>query len=452
MRAPTTTLCALGVVGFVSARDLRRRWRRVIALALVVGAAGAVATAAAAGARRSSTALDRFKAASRAADLELQVVRPSAAQVRALAASPHVASIAVLHAYGITIPAAMDFQGIVVPADGQEGTTIDRERIVAGRAANPDAVDEVTIGEGLAARLQLHVGATVPIATMTPAQVRTILGGAADTGAPRGPSLRLRVVGIVRRPLDLGDHRASGGLMVLTPAFGRAYRDRVGVFGARIRVRTDDGAASVPVVSASARQIFGEQLLSAQGLAIESQGASDAISVLTFALWLFAGLAALVGVGAIVVLLSREVEVIEVDSSALRELGVTRVQRVVVALPATVLIAVSGGALAAAGAVALSPWSPVGVARRADPDVGVHADWTVLLAAAAVIVTVVAVIGGVAAWRSTAVAAEADWLPRSGRVSAADLVAAHGSSAPVTNGVRFALDPGRGPPEVTLRP
>ena len=44
-------------------------------------------------------------------------------------------------------------------------------------------------------------------------------GQAAEaTGPPAGPHVRLRIVGIGRRPLDLGNLGASGGVVIQTPA------------------------------------------------------------------------------------------------------------------------------------------------------------------------------------------------------------------------------------------
>ena len=64
------------------------------------------------------------------------------------------------------------------------------------------------------------------------------------TSRPAVRWITLRVVGIVRRPLDLGGRGAAGGVLVLTPAFLERYRDEVGSFaGTILRVRTDHGDA-----------------------------------------------------------------------------------------------------------------------------------------------------------------------------------------------------------------
>ena len=56
--------------------------------------------------------------------------------------------------------------------------------------------------------------------------------------APNGPRIRLRIVGLIRRPLDLGERGGVGGVMVLQPAFNTVYGRRIGTFnGYILRVR-----------------------------------------------------------------------------------------------------------------------------------------------------------------------------------------------------------------------
>ena len=67
----------------VAGHDLRRRWVATVAIALLIGVVGAVVMAAAAGARRSGTAVERFNTFSRSSDLEVDLGIPTDAQVRA---------------------------------------------------------------------------------------------------------------------------------------------------------------------------------------------------------------------------------------------------------------------------------------------------------------------------------------------------------------------------------
>ena len=224
---------------------------------------------------------------------------------------------------------------------------------------------------------------------------------------PTGPRVSLRIVGIVRRPLDLGDRGASGGVVVLTPAFAHAYVKQMYSFGSILRVRTRLGAADVPGVIAASRRIFKQSAfgLNVQSLAIESEGAQSAIDVLTIALWILAGVALVAGVVAIAIVLTREVSVTGLEQPTLRALGLTRRERIAALGPRVMLVGGGGAFIAVAAAIGASPLFPIGVARRADPDPGLHADWLVLALGFVGVLLVVATVATLAAvritWRSS---------------------------------------------------
>jgi hypothetical protein len=415
-------------------------------LVVLVAVVGAVVLATVAGARRSSSALERFQHSSRAADLELAADLTNR-QIRELRHVPGVAAVGTLRAYGLVLPSAPDYQDIGVPGDGWFGRAVDRGRLVAGRRANPKAVNEVTVGEALAKRLHLRAGDSLLAESYTPEQVASILGGAADV-ARGGPVLHLQVVGVVRRPLDLGDAGAPGGLLVLTPAFGQQYAGQIGVFGTRVRIRTDDGARDAPRVIRSSRHVLGQSLFNAQGLAPASQGARNAIDVVARVLWIAAAVVAFAGLVSIVIVLSREIGALGDVLRQLRDLGSTRLEVIAAATVSTTVIAIVGAPLAVAGAFALSPLFPVGVARRADPNVGLHVDWTVAGIGALMLALAILGIGLVAAVRQTRTFGD----ERFARVSTlADGAAAAGLRPSFTSGLRFAVDRGRGRTTLPVR-
>jgi ABC-type antimicrobial peptide transport system permease subunit len=374
----------VGAVRFAIGRILRRRWRRVLVLALLTGAIGAAAIAPAAGARRSASSLDRFRAWSRAADGEISTFGvPSRAQLSAFRRAGSLTDVTGFVAFGLQVPAVPGLQDIGAPLGGDVGAPLDRGRLVRGRLANPASADEVAIGEALAAQLHLGVGGTLDAESFTPAQIDAIEHGAADVGPMAGPSVRLRVVGIVRRPVDLSERAVAGGFLVLSPAFGNTYGGRVGVFGTRLRFRTRSGAAGVPAAITAAHAVFGDAVLSANGLTDETAGASDAVHVVSVTLWVLAGVVALSGLVALGVIVSREVALSRREDSTLRALGAAPSARRAVYTSPAVAAALIGVPVAALGAMAASPLFPTGLARRADPDVGFHADWLVLLLGAA---------------------------------------------------------------------
>ena len=436
-----------GAFALVAGWDLRRRGRRVVFLVVLVGVVGACVLATVAGARRSSTALTRFKASSRSADLELAAA-PTARQVARLRRLPGVAAVAALPAYGLVISSAPEFQSIGAATDREFGRGVDRDRLIAGRRPDPGAVREITIGEGLANRLHVTVGSFITAESFTPEQIAATLSGVSDVG-PRGPTVKLRVVGIARRPLDLGEQAASGGLLVLTPAFAHEYDGRIGVFGTRIRVRTEHGASDVPSVIAGARRVLGPAMFIAQGLAVESQGARNAIDVIALVLWIAAAVIAVAGLVAVAIVVSREISGLADDLDRMRELGCTRAQRIRMGTASALVVALCGAAVAVVGAAALSPLFPLGVARRADPDVGVHVDWVVAAAGFAAVVVAVAAIAVAAAVRVTRPGRDRVTGYRTSTIAAR--AAAAGATPSVSNGLRLALERGRGRTAVPVR-
>ena len=198
---------------------------------VLIGVVGGVSLSAAAGARRTATSLDRFRRTSRAADVELAIAPPTAAQISLLRHSPHVVAVGTLNAFAFVLSRGPDLEEGGAVADSQFGVTVDRTRIVAGRAPDPRAPNEVAIGEALASQLHVGVGGLVASGSYSPAQIAATLAGTPNVGTPAGPHIRLHVVGIERRVSDLGDSSVAGGLLVFTPAFARTYAHRVGVFG-----------------------------------------------------------------------------------------------------------------------------------------------------------------------------------------------------------------------------
>ncbi len=419
-------------------------------MTMLVGMVGAVVLASAAGAHRSATSLQRFVAYSRSSDAEIDVNEPTPAQLAAFGHVPEVAGFAVLHAYAL-VPRGRPNLKNAATVDGRLGTSVDRARLVAGRFANPGAPDEIMIGEGLAAQQHLGVGDHLDADSITPAQIELIYQGK-NSGAPAGAHLRLGIVGIYRRPLDLGDLAAAGGVVIETPAFDQTYRGRIALFTTVLRVRTRHGAADVPRLTAAARDVFGPQSgLQVRDVSAESHGAADAINALTLSLWIFAGVAGIAGAFAIAIVLSRDVSQAQIDQPTLTALGLTRRQRIAT-IGFRVLLVIAGGAVVAMIiAVAASPIFPIGIARRAEPSPGVRLDWLVLGAGLVGIVVFVGLIGLLAATRVSRASASVASRARRPHLTIAEMAAKIGLRPSATNGLRMAFEPGRGASAVPVR-
>jgi predicted lysophospholipase L1 biosynthesis ABC-type transport system permease subunit len=382
--------------------NLRRHWRAAAALSLLIGFTGTVVLACAAGARRTSTSFERFQEYSRSADVEVLVDARTAsdADLRAFEQSEEVRDVARLRTFAINV--GDDMLPTAAALDERFGTIVDRPRVIEGRDAHPSAANEVAIGETLAARMGIRPGDKLPLLSYSPQQVEDILQGG-DLTPPSGLALELDVVGIIRRPLDLASRGATGGVLVMTPAFAEQHSEDIGSFpNLVLRVRTRNGAADVPAVVERARQMFGDsEFFDVQSLGIEVEGTRDAIDVLTVAIALFAAIAGVASAVFIGLIAARQVRRAEDNQIALSSLGMTRASRVSAAAMPVVLAGIGGAVLAAIGVVLASPALPIGVARRADPDVGIHVDWVVLGLGFAAIVLLVAAIAVTAALSTT---------------------------------------------------
>ena len=146
--------------------ELRRQWKSVVALTLLVGFVGAV-LASVAGARRTASALDRFRESTLAADLEINVGDVTTDQLRAFRSVKGVAGVAELRRLAL-IPARTGDLAIGGAVDTRFGRIVDRARVLRGRHADPSAPLEIEIGENLAAELGLDLGDHLEFVSFTP--------------------------------------------------------------------------------------------------------------------------------------------------------------------------------------------------------------------------------------------------------------------------------------------
>jgi hypothetical protein len=155
-----------------------------------------------------------------------------------------------------------------------------------------------------------------------------------------------------------------------------------------------------------------------------------------------AGLAALLLIGQAV---SRQVALDSTDHATLAALGLSRRQRAAVAMVRAAVVGLAGGLLAVVVAVALSPLTPIGLARKAEIHPGLAANVAVLGVGAIVVVLLVVARAAAPAWRATR-ASTGDALTRAsvrpGRLSAA--VANAGLGPVARTGIEMSLERGRG--------
>jgi hypothetical protein len=468
----------MGVLWLRARAQLRGRARADLFLVLLVGLAGALVLAAAAGARRSEAALPRFLAANRTTDAAvfLPATGPAddlAEARRRVAALPEVRQVfresgrvgaLVLAGAGSADPTRWHRQLGTIALD-PGGAVFGRPIVVTGRLPDEGRAEEVAVDEELAERRGLRVGARYRVAAFT----RDQLGPAGEgrSVAPLGAAADLLVVGVVRYPGDLvpvvtdqDSFLVDGGNLYLTPAWWRRYGSDVANYGIGLAVTLHEGQAGLPRLSASVRRMFGpgagvETTQGWTGDDAVTTGTRRAIALESAALGAFALLAALAALLLVGQTLGRQIVAEAAESPTLRALGMTRGQLVGVAVVRAVPLAVAGAVLAVVGAVALSPATPLGVARRAELNPGVAVDPPVLAAGAVAVAVGVLACAALAGWRAgrdQAGGLDSAQVVGGGRRSrvAAALGAAGLPPAAVT-GTRLALEPGRGRTAVPVR-
>ena len=444
--------------------DLRRNWRALLSLALLLGLAGGVVLTAAAGARRTDTAYPRLLNWANAAQLDVvpgAIVPPYFA---ALARLPQVTAMSSAIQYNLGLPAAgggfpdTQLEAFASP-DGTLGVSVDRVKILQGAMFDPGAANQVVIDPKLAAMEHLRPGSVLRMTGIP-------YNGAAEGAEPDlslAFPLYFRVTGIALFddqvvPTTVTNQQPR---ILLTPAFSRtgAAGSIVYLPTAGLRLRPGTSPASVAARARTlAKPYPAAQPIETVNLADEGAATQRAIRPQAVALAVFAGLAGLISLAVLGQLLARQLALDSAEFPILRAVGMTRGSLLALAMARLALVTVAGAAVAVAIAIAASPLMPIGSARLAEPDPGVEVNVALLSAGFAVIALLPLAVLAPAAWRVVRHALGAPGSlgvaePASGRTRPSLLAAALTSAGPVTSGVgvRMAFEPGRGRTAVPVR-
>jgi hypothetical protein len=433
--------------------DSRRHWRSLLVLALLVALATATVLTAVAGARRGQSALDRLWARTLPATAAVLPNQPGFdwAKVRALPEVSALTEFAVTFAFQVDCcrTAGVGFP----PADSQFTRTIERPVVLAGRLLYPSRVDEVLVTPKFVAAYGKGVGDTLTVHLASPQQANTGYDGTA--GPPRGPSIRVRIVGVIRTPwgLDADSPGQTGGVLP-SPALMTHYR--ANVVGTTDRayinalVRLKGGAAALPAFRADLARVSGRSDIDVRNNLHDIGDPARRITGYEAACLLAFALAALVAAFFLVgQSVTRYTSATVVDLQVLQAVGMTQRQAVASASAAPFLAAAAGTTAGVAGAVVASRWMPIGIASIVESHPGLDVDWLVL--GAGWIIAPLLVLAGSAAAAATALTAgrRRGAQRRSGVAVAA---AGAGFPVPMVIGARFALEPGRGRSAVPVRP
>lgn len=392
----------MGVVRLWLGAELRRRWRVQVVLALLIGVVGAVVLTVAAGARETSSAYRQFLSRQRISDAQFDSLQPDArdgvAALPGVRASGTYAPLFLAPTKQDALP-GQDFL-MFAAADDTYGRTIDRPILLQGRVPRPDAVDEVAVNQTGGGRYNIRVGDRVPLHSLAADEAEAFMAGRFDQITFHGPTPTVRVVGVVRTWLDLGQVSYANNYFIGTPAFYRTYGEQIFGFPPQLAVLLQHPSAApafVETAHTAVEQRFPASAQEFNGRVTKSSLTSirDAARVQALSLAVVALAAAIAGLLGLALMTARTVTAMSGDFPPLEAMGMTRPGRA--GLMATTLLpgVVGGMFLAVVGATLASPLFPTAVARRTGPPRGITFDALTLLPGAAVIV---AVVLGAAAW------------------------------------------------------
>ena len=435
--------------------EVRRRWRSLLVLALLVALATATVLAAAAGARRGQSAFDRLWASTLPATVTVLPNQPGFDwnKIRAL---PEVAVLSEFPVNGtpFVLTCCPDTSVGFPPTGGEMARTIERPALLAGHLFDPGRADEILVTPQFAHFYHKGAGDLVTMRLASPKQLDE--GWDGTTGPPLGPVIRARIVGVGRNVFGstTADGPESKGGVLASPALFDRYRANIlgtnGRMYINALIRLKGGAAAIPAFRADLARVTGQPNIDVWnnreyfGGVIVRITRYEAACLLAFAL--AALVAALFLIGQSV---ARYTSATVADLQVLQAVGMTPRQAVASATAPPLLAAAAGATLGVASAIVASRWMPIGGASYQEPHPGVSADW-LILGPGWVLAPVLVAAGSAAAAALTLTARRRHAVPRRSGVAAA--AAAAGFGVPVVVGARFALEPGRGRSAVPVRP
>ncbi|MCW2631816.1 MAG: hypothetical protein JWR88_778, partial [Pseudonocardia sp.] len=380
--------------------DLRRRWRSLVVLGLLIALSAGVVLASMAGARRGATALERLLAPTLPATA---VVLPNQPGFNwdAVRAMPGVAAVATFPVSGFDIDGIpREAAASTFPFDRNAMDTVERPVVLAGRLPDPNRVDEAVISPRFVDSYGKGVGDTVTLRLFRAEDDQAFASGNAAPPAD-GPSVPVTIVGVVRS-FWFGDAPGyAGGLIPSAALFSQYRANLIGaheILPINAMVRLDGGPAALPDFRTKLAALTGRsdiEMFDQGANATKIQKTINFESACLLAFGLAALLAAIVLVGQA---LARYVGAAIVDLQVLRALGMARGQAVVAACAGPALAAAVGMGVGTAGAILASRWLPFGNAQLLEPAPGVSIDLLVLVGGGLVLLLVLLAGSAAAGW------------------------------------------------------
>jgi len=234
--------------------ELRRRWRSLVVLALLVALASGTVLASVAGARRGDSSVERLRARTLPADAVVLPNQPGFDwdRIRAL---PEVTALTTFLVTEVPVEGLTEGADGFPPGDADGMKTIERPVMLKGRVADPTRVDEVVVSAYFVSNYHKGVGDSLTLHLYTPQQIDAALASG-DYPAPRGPRIKAHIVGVVRSPFFVDQVGNKGGMSPSAAVFARYRANLLGTHetakdGVYINalVRLNGGESALPAWS-----------------------------------------------------------------------------------------------------------------------------------------------------------------------------------------------------------
>ncbi len=436
--------------------DLRRRWRSLAVLAMLIAIASGTVFAALAGARRGASAQQRLNEQTLPATSAILANTPGLDwdPIRAL---PEVEALTTF-----VVDYTMSTEGIpggavgFPPGDDAYTRTIEKPVVLSGRLFDPTRADEAVVTRKFVSHYHKGVGDTVVLILATPQELAN-QEGSGPGGVYTGPRVTVHIVGVGAPSSSWGGDQAAGtgGLQPSPGLYARYPQNIVGAAGSKnsnfvnALVRLRGGEAAIPQLRNDVARITGRSNIEIWNMPEQQRVGQHHIAFESRCLVAFAAAAFVAALFLVGQAIARYAAGSTQELHTMRALGMTPRQAIATAAAGPAIAGVVGAIVGVGGAVFASRWFPYGSAGLLEPSPGLSVDSVVLGPGLAVVAILVSAGAAGAAWLALGAARRAGAARRS---TVAVAVARGGLPVPIVVGTRFALEAGRGRTAVPVRP
>lgn len=343
-------------------------------LGAVVAVVTGVVLAFAGGADRTASAPERYEASWGAgfdARIEQERGLPRAAEIARL---PGVAAVraATFVFGGLMTPEGEFGPEALVFAGSPEGVGT---RVVAGRAADPDAPGEFVASKSFVDNYGIDLGDRFRLVTLSVEQADRAGFDAFTSEEPLGPSMDAVMVGVADGPSLVSE---SDPIVF----FGRSLAREAGVSATMMAVRLRPGTG-LGDLRRQLDTLPGGERLGVSPAELVDDDMRTAVNGQAIGLWLLTAVAAAAALVALGQVLTRTVRLSSDEETRLAALGFNRTQLVAEPVGRAAVPVLGGTLVGTVMAAASSAAFPIGFVRRLEPDPGLRVDVGVLLPGAA---------------------------------------------------------------------